>query len=55
MCGRIIQSSGPLGYAIVDGLDVREHRMSVILHRFDYSRWLATSPIPVSQPTSLAF
>jgi putative SOS response-associated peptidase YedK len=26
MCGRIIQSSGPLRYAIVDGLDVRDSR-----------------------------
>jgi putative SOS response-associated peptidase YedK len=27
MCGRIIQSSGPLRYAIVDGIDVRESRV----------------------------
>jgi hypothetical protein len=28
MCGRVIQSSEPLRYAIVDGLDVRESRLS---------------------------
>jgi len=28
MCGRVIQSSGPLRYAIVDGLDVRDSRLS---------------------------
>jgi hypothetical protein len=27
MCGRIIQSSGPLRYAIVDGLNVRGSRV----------------------------
>ena len=27
MCGRIIQSSGPLRYAIVDGLDVLDSRV----------------------------
>jgi putative SOS response-associated peptidase YedK len=28
MCGRIIQSSGPLRYAIVEGLDLRDSRLS---------------------------
>jgi putative SOS response-associated peptidase YedK len=28
MCGRIIQSSGPLRYAIVEGFDARESRLS---------------------------
>ena len=28
MCGRIIQSSGTLRYAIVNGLDVRDSRLS---------------------------
>src|SRR5262249_12360153 len=27
MCGRVIQSSGPLGYAIVDGMNVRDSRV----------------------------
>ena len=27
MCGRVIQSSGPLRYAIFDGLDVRDSRV----------------------------
>src|SRR5215475_13650708 len=27
MCGRIIQSSGPLRYAIVDGMNVRDGRV----------------------------
>jgi putative SOS response-associated peptidase YedK len=28
MCGRVIQARGPLHYAIVDGLDVRDSRLS---------------------------
>jgi len=28
MCGRVIQSSGPLRYALVDGFDVRDSRLS---------------------------
>ena len=28
MCGRVIQSSGPLRYAIVDGLNVRDSRVA---------------------------
>ena len=28
MCGRVIQARGPLSYAIVDGLDVRDSRLS---------------------------
>jgi putative SOS response-associated peptidase YedK len=27
MCGRVIQSSAPIRYAIVDGLDVRDTRV----------------------------
>jgi hypothetical protein len=27
MCGRVIQSSGPLRYTIVDGMNVRDSRM----------------------------
>jgi putative SOS response-associated peptidase YedK len=27
MCGRVIQSSGPLRYAIVDGMNVRDSRV----------------------------
>src|SRR5436190_19791347 len=27
MCGRVIQSSGPLRYAIVDGINVRDSRV----------------------------
>jgi hypothetical protein len=27
MCGRVIQSSGPLRYAIVDGMNVRDTRL----------------------------
>jgi hypothetical protein len=27
MCGRVIQSSAPIRYAIVDGLDVRDSRV----------------------------
>jgi hypothetical protein len=26
MCGRVIQSSGPLRYALVDGMNVRDSR-----------------------------
>src|SRR5919197_1281130 len=36
MCGRVIQSSGPLRYAIVDGMNVREGR----LHNYP-PRWNA--------------
>jgi hypothetical protein len=36
MCGRVIQSSGPLRYAIVDGLNVRDSRV----HNFP-PRWNA--------------
>ncbi len=28
MCGRVVQARGPLEYAIVDGLDVRDSRMT---------------------------
>ena len=28
MCGRVIQSSGPVRYAVVDGLEVRDSRLS---------------------------
>src|SRR5262245_5493529 len=35
MCGRVIQSSGPLRYAIVDGLDVRDSRLSNYLRRWN--------------------
>jgi putative SOS response-associated peptidase YedK len=27
MCGRVIQSGGPIRYAIVDGIDVRDSRV----------------------------
>jgi putative SOS response-associated peptidase YedK len=27
MCGRVVQSSGPIRYAIVDGMNVRESRV----------------------------
>lgn len=27
MCGRVIQSSGPLNFAIVDGMNVRDSRV----------------------------
>ena len=35
MCGRIIQASGPLRLAIVDGLDVREDRRSNMPRRYN--------------------
>ena len=35
MYGRIIQASGPLRLAIVDGLDVREDRRSNIPRRYN--------------------
>jgi hypothetical protein len=28
MCGRVVQARGPLSYVIVDGLDVRDSRLS---------------------------
>jgi hypothetical protein len=33
MCGRVIQSSGPHRYAIVDGMNVRDSRVH------NYPRW----------------
>jgi putative SOS response-associated peptidase YedK len=35
MCGRIVQSSGPLHLAIVDGLEVRDERTSNIPRRYN--------------------
>src|SRR5690349_16414941 len=35
MCGRVVQSSGLLRYAIVDGLDVRHNRLSNLPHRWN--------------------
>ena len=37
MCGRIIQSSGPVQYAIVDGLDARDNRLSNYPRRWNGS------------------
>jgi putative SOS response-associated peptidase YedK len=38
MCGRIVQSSGPLRYAIVDGLNVRDSRVH------NYPPWWNATP-----------
>jgi hypothetical protein len=38
MCGRVIQSSGPLRLAIVEGLDVSESRMGNVRPRYNASR-----------------
>lgn len=35
MCGRVIQSSGPLCLAIVDGLDVSDDRMGNVRPRYN--------------------
>jgi hypothetical protein len=35
MCGRIIQASGPLRLAIVDGLDVRDSRLTKVPRRYN--------------------
>ena len=35
MCGRVIQSSGPLRLAIVEGLDVSDSRMGNIPARYN--------------------
>src|SRR6266581_757164 len=35
MCGRVIQASGPLSLAIVDGLDVRDSRLSNMPRRYN--------------------
>jgi putative SOS response-associated peptidase YedK len=35
MCGRVIQSSGPLRLAIVDGLDVSDSRLSNVPSRYN--------------------
>src|SRR5215471_18143393 len=35
MCGRVIQSSGPLRLAIVDGLDVSDSRLGNVPRRYN--------------------
>ena len=35
MCGRVIQSSGPLNFAIVDGMNVRDSRVHNYLPRWN--------------------
>jgi len=35
MCGRIIQASGPLRHQLVDGLDIRDSRLSNIPRRYN--------------------
>jgi putative SOS response-associated peptidase YedK len=35
MCGRVIQASGPLSLAIVDGLDVRDSRLTNVPRRYN--------------------
>jgi putative SOS response-associated peptidase YedK len=35
MCGRIIQSTGPVNLAIVDALDVRDHRLDNFPRRYN--------------------
>jgi hypothetical protein len=47
MCGRVIQSNGPLKYAIVDGLNVRDSRV------YNYPpRWkLSAEPGPSGHPS----
>jgi putative SOS response-associated peptidase YedK len=42
MCGRVIQSSGPLRYAIVDGMNVRDSRV----HNYP-PRWWNAAPSQV--------
>jgi putative SOS response-associated peptidase YedK len=35
MCGRVVQSSGPLRLAIVDGLDVSDNRLGHVPSRYN--------------------
>jgi len=35
MCGRVVQASGPLNLAIVDGLNVRDSRLTNVPRRFN--------------------
>jgi putative SOS response-associated peptidase YedK len=35
MCGRIIQATGPVNLAIVDALDVRDHRLDNFPRRYN--------------------
>jgi hypothetical protein len=44
MCGRVIQSSGPRRYAIVDGMNVRDSRVHNYPPRWDG----APSHVPIS-------
>ena len=38
MCGRVIQSSGPLRYAMVDGMNVRDSRVHNYPPRWNAAR-----------------
>ena len=50
MCGRVIQSSGPLRYAIVDGMNVRDSRV----HNYP-RRWNAAPSQELLSPGGFAF
>jgi hypothetical protein len=46
MCGRAIQSSGPLRYAIVDGMNVRDSRV----HNYTAALERRTEPRTAGHP-----
>ena len=46
MCGRVIQSSGPLRYAILDGMDVRDSRV----HNYPPRCEVGAEPGPIGYP-----
>ncbi len=52
MCGRVIQSSGPLSYAILDGMNVRDSRA----HNYPpgFFEWKAIKGQKAKQPYAIA-
>jgi hypothetical protein len=50
MCGRVIQSSGPLRYAIVDGMNVRDSRV----HNYPPRRRMTRSLLAGRRPYAIA-
>lgn len=58
MCGRVIQASGPLSLAIVDGLDVRDSRLTNAPRRYNGApsqELLMIPPEPTDRGTVAGF
>ena len=44
MCGRVVQSSGPLRLAILDGLDVSDGRLGNVPRRYNAAQRRFATP-----------